>query len=656
MSGRGGREREALPPGHEDVLLAIAEEHAKTHPSAPVPVRRLAALVDLPERDCAKIVHDLARGGLVSEYDAGPGRSITHAASLSEKGSTIAFDGALVAPKGPVGEFAATLTPVQIAVLNVVAEQESRVAGAAPTRAHVRTAVRQRIESPITIEEVSTEIDQLGGSYLNVHGGGELSYRVTLRGLLASDWGRNALEIIEGMLGLLRDLHNADPGLFRYSWTMVRRGLSLPRKAANLFYITVTKAGLGSGIFKTEGDDWWATPPELDVVLNVGSALEHAHKVIGPTSAHSQPQTTPTDAAGTASPGRDQTKKGDDDAMSALTADPKKVFIIHGRNLEARKQMGIFLRGCGLTPINFDDLRAEMGGTPNIADIVERGMEQAQGVVALFTEDEYAGLRPQFRKGHDKPDDIVRWQGRPNVLFEAGMAFGRDRSRVVFVLLGNPILFTDVAGVAVLRPTNDPGGHRSVLRDTLRKGMRCQVEDSSDWMHSGDFETCINGLSEVSPRDPFSDRPATANPAPVGEVGDSAITAIPGVSLSLTYRKLPNRNGEIHHYELVAVLKNASRTRLDDWYIEVELPTALLEPKTTYGTRVRSEGEHTLFRTSDRQPILVGEAHEYPLPYRVDHDIYQEYGQVIDQWAARARAFVAGTKVAEAELLELQNF
>lgn len=190
--------------------------------------------------------------------------------------------------------------------------------------------------------------------------------------------------------------------------------------------------------------------------------------------------------------------------LSMATPDKSKVFIIHGRNLKAAQEMGNFIRSLGLSPINFKDLRASMGGTPTVAEIVERGMAEAQGVIALFTADEFAGLRPDLRQKHDSGDDTARWQSRPNVIFEAGMAFGRDRNRVVFVLLGNPKLFTDVAGVHVLRPTNDPRGDRATLMNTLANGMKCAVTPhSTDWMSAGDLETCV--LPEVSARDPFGE-------------------------------------------------------------------------------------------------------------------------------------------------------
>lgn len=181
--------------------------------------------------------------------------------------------------------------------------------------------------------------------------------------------------------------------------------------------------------------------------------------------------------------------------------DRRKVFVIHGRNLEARKQMGVYLRALGLEPINFDDLRASLKGTPTLGDIVLTGMNAAQGVVALFTPDEYAGLRPDLRNG-ESGEGVLRWQARPNVLLEAGMAFAIDRERVVIVKLGAVSLPSDFGGIHVLSPTRDPAGHRNTLKNAL-KAMGCAVGDSSDWMTHGDFEAAIAGHPEVSPRDPF---------------------------------------------------------------------------------------------------------------------------------------------------------
>jgi hypothetical protein len=104
--------------------------------------------------------------------------------------------------KGRVTEFAANLTAMQLAALDVVADQEVRYAGGAATRSHVRAAVRNAFAPPPSVEEVHGALDALVGSHhLQVLGE---SFRVTLRGLLASRWGHNALDVIGRTLDLIR--------------------------------------------------------------------------------------------------------------------------------------------------------------------------------------------------------------------------------------------------------------------------------------------------------------------------------------------------------------------------------------------------------------------------------------------------------------------
>lgn len=184
------------------------------------------------------------------------------------------------------------------------------------------------------------------------------------------------------------------------------------------------------------------------------------------------------------------------------TVDPRKVFIIHGRNTAAAREMQRFLSALDLSPVDFDELRARMGGTPTVADIVTAGMDECQAVIALFTGDEWSALRPDLRTPHDAGKQVERWQARPNVIFEAGMAFGRDRQRVVFVLLGQVELFTDVEGIHVLRPTNDAGGARHTLR-LLLKNAGCPISESTRWMSEGDFEGVATVPESALPADPF---------------------------------------------------------------------------------------------------------------------------------------------------------
>jgi predicted nucleotide-binding protein len=216
--------------------------------------------------------------------------------------------------------------------------------------------------------------------------------------------------------------------------------------------------------------------------------------------------TPPTDAAKAPTSATGQTMTAALSPRSADEGDPKKVFLIHGRNSAAPEQMGIFLRSMGLEPVWFRDVRKTMGGTATIAGVVEQGMKLAHGILALFTPDEFSSLRSELRKPSDSGDHVERWQARPNVLFEAGMAFGKDRDRVAFVLFGDVTLFTDASGIHVYRPNNDhgPDSDRAQLRGLLAGGMHCTVDLHSDeWMRAGNFDDVMRGLSGVSPPQPF---------------------------------------------------------------------------------------------------------------------------------------------------------
>jgi hypothetical protein len=177
----------------------------------------------------------------------------------------------------------------------------------------------------------------------------------------------------------------------------------------------------------------------------------------------------------------------------ALQPDPRKVFIIHGRDSAAPEQMAIFLRSLGLIPLSFGEVRKEMGGAVHVMDVVARGMREAQAVLALFTPDELVSLRQDLREPQAAADENDRWQARPNVLFEAGVAYGIDRERVAFVLFGDATLFSDIAAVHCFSPTNDsrPKSNRAGLRDLLGNGLKCVINTSNEWMIAGDFDKVL---------------------------------------------------------------------------------------------------------------------------------------------------------------------
>jgi predicted nucleotide-binding protein len=179
-----------------------------------------------------------------------------------------------------------------------------------------------------------------------------------------------------------------------------------------------------------------------------------------------------------------------DTAAESVDVDKKrarKVFVVHGRNWAARSAMFAILRSLGLDPIEWSEAIAMTGeASPFIGHVLDIGLGVAQAIVVLLTPDDVAYLRSEYASGEDDPDTAPLGQARPNVLFEAGMAMGRDPKRTVLVELGRLRPFSDVAGRHVLRMTDTPQ-KRTELAQRL-KTAGCDVNMAGqDWLTAGDF-------------------------------------------------------------------------------------------------------------------------------------------------------------------------
>jgi predicted nucleotide-binding protein len=167
-----------------------------------------------------------------------------------------------------------------------------------------------------------------------------------------------------------------------------------------------------------------------------------------------------------------------------------KVWVVHGRNLKARDAMFLFLRSIGLEPMEWGEALALTGkGTPYTGEVLDLAFAEAQAVVVLITGDDMVRLGTRFVEPTDPPEETDPTpQARPNVLFEAGMAFGKYPERTVLVHLGKTRPFSDVAGRNVLYISNDIK-KRQGLADRLRTtGAGVRTENRSDWHATGDFD------------------------------------------------------------------------------------------------------------------------------------------------------------------------
>lgn len=190
----------------------------------------------------------------------------------------------------------------------------------------------------------------------------------------------------------------------------------------------------------------------------------------------------------------------------------KRVFVIYGRNRSAYSAMVSFLQSLGLDAQDFTEVGDEVGASAFIGDIVQGGMDRAQAYVVLLTPDERAALHPKLRKGGDSGEESERWQARPNVLLEAGMALAIAPKRTLLVVLGKVALPSDLAGRRYIRLDNSTGT-RKELKEGL-KAIGCPIKEAGQWHTTdiaGDFEACLRPpvLPEITVESPFGARGVT---------------------------------------------------------------------------------------------------------------------------------------------------
>lgn len=164
------------------------------------------------------------------------------------------------------------------------------------------------------------------------------------------------------------------------------------------------------------------------------------------------------------------------------------VFVVHGRDAEARSQLFIFLRAVGLKPIEWNQAIKMTGqASPYVGTILDTAFREAAAVVVLLTPDDDVKLRKRYHKAREPEyEKKLTGQARPNVLFEAGMAFGRNADSTVLVQLGDVKSFSDVGGRHVVHLSNDPSSRQELATKLANAG--CNVDTAgSDWLTAGNL-------------------------------------------------------------------------------------------------------------------------------------------------------------------------
>lgn len=168
-------------------------------------------------------------------------------------------------------------------------------------------------------------------------------------------------------------------------------------------------------------------------------------------------------------------------------SDGRSVFVVHGRNDALRRSMFEFLRSIDLSPSEWTHaVELTAAGSPYIGQVLDAAFEYATAVVVLMTPDEIAYLQTRYGSGEGDPETQPAAQARPNVLFEAGMALGRNAERTVLVEIVTVRGFSDVAGRHTIRLTNDVASRQALAARLKTAGCRVNLT-GTDWHSAGDF-------------------------------------------------------------------------------------------------------------------------------------------------------------------------
>lgn len=169
--------------------------------------------------------------------------------------------------------------------------------------------------------------------------------------------------------------------------------------------------------------------------------------------------------------------------------DPRKVFVVYGRNEAIRRAVFSFLRSVDLLPIEWPKVVELSGqGAPYIGDALDAGLSPAKAIVVVMTPDDEARLREEFQSESDGTSETeLTGQARPNVLFEAGLAFGFARERTIVIQFGILRDFSDIVGRHVIRMDNSIAKRQELLNRLRTAG--CALDTvGTDWHTEGDFD------------------------------------------------------------------------------------------------------------------------------------------------------------------------
>ena len=166
----------------------------------------------------------------------------------------------------------------------------------------------------------------------------------------------------------------------------------------------------------------------------------------------------------------------------------KNVMVVYGRDQKLRDDLFNFLRALKLNPIEWSEaVRATKKASPYVGEILDAAFKMAQAVVVLLSPDEFVQLRVELCADDEEFLREQRFQSRPNVFLEAGMALATKEERTLLVEVGNAKIPSDIQGRHVIE-LNDSAEQRNELAERLRTAGCKPDTGNKDWYRIGTFD------------------------------------------------------------------------------------------------------------------------------------------------------------------------
>lgn len=165
------------------------------------------------------------------------------------------------------------------------------------------------------------------------------------------------------------------------------------------------------------------------------------------------------------------TKSGSRDRAADKPTDPKKVFVVHGHDMEALAAVERFLKRVGLTPVV---LYKQLNKGKTIIEKFEKNAEVGYAIV-LFTPDDVAFAKSTL----DESNEMER-RARQNVVLELGYFFGTlGRANVCPLLKGGVTIPSDAHGIGYVEMDDGGRWRRDVAGEMKAAGLEVRMSSLS---------------------------------------------------------------------------------------------------------------------------------------------------------------------------------